>query len=280
MAPAVDVVWLTDNFMAVAFQTGLIEVVNVSHRTLISSYNVVGNITSLCSVTKNKLLVQTKSGSLHFFDTNPWRCMWSVSTKTAISFARPVVSQSHACFVIKSQLVLGLVNLDTGNVDNEIELPKNSGQIVSIGVREEPDIFLVLTESGSVFSITSEGKKRLFLSVHFPNSSVCPTSMCVRSSSELLVGFSNGCIGIEKLGDHEWITNISKSSSGVGSIASLNGQSSIVAGFWNGRIDVNPEEGWDKDQPHMGSIRSIVSNSNRVAIASSDGRVSVWSINN
>jgi hypothetical protein len=180
--------------------------------------------------------------------------------------------------VIKSQLGLGIVNVDTGNVDHEIELPKNSGQVVSIGVRE-PDIFLVLTESGSVFSITSEGKQGSFLSVRFPDTSVPPTAMCVLPSAELLVGFSNGSIGIEKSIEHKWITNNSRSSSGVGSLASLNGHSSIVAGFWNGRITVNPEEGWDKDQPHMGSIRSIVSNSNRVAIASSDGRVSVWSIN-
>ena len=279
MAPAVDVVWLSDSVMAVAFQTGLIELINVEDRSLVSSYNVAGTIMGLCTISANEVLVQTKSGSLYFFNVSGWKCMWSISTKTAISFARPVVTERRACFVLKSQSVVGLVNIDTGNLDHEIELPKGSGQVVSIAVRE-PGLFLVLTESGSVFSITTEGKLELFLSVRFPDSSVPPTAMCVLPSGELLVGFSNGSVGLEKSvdGNHKWISINGSSNSGVGSIVSFNNGKAIVVGYWNGRIAVHPEDGWDKDQPHMGSIRSIASNSHRVAIASTDGRVSVWSI--
>ena len=103
-------------------------------------------------------------------------------------------------------------------------------------------------------------------SIRFPSDSVIPTCLGIRSS-ETVVGFSNGQLFRDKSDTFE--TPL-RGCSGIGAIDFAR-DDLMIAGNWRGHITQT------EDQPHIASIRSIVSSGgSRVAIASTDGRVSIW----
>jgi WD40 repeat protein len=270
LAPAVDVVWSSDTDLVIAFQNGLIEVVDVENRIVRSKTNFNEPIVGITMCDKNRLVVQSKSGSVSVWTIGEWKCLWSFSVKSAVSFAGPVVMENTVCFVSKGQSVLGFVDLETAQLITQLDLDsilnKPPGMIVALGISSS--CFLALTEAGQIIKFSSQGKVsgcRQDLVV--PRNSV-PTALHV--SGEVFVGFSDGSVFN--------ITEGPKSpSAGVGAICSV--QSELVVGLWDGRIQCVPPQTAAEDQPHIASIRSIAYNSlDRFAVASTDGRVSVWFI--
>ena len=286
MSPAVDVCWMSsesNQLLAVGFQSGLVEVIDVDNRELRSSHRMDKPVTGLCAVDDSLLLIQTKSDSLSLFNTE-WKIQWSVSTKTAVSFSRPAVAGGRiVCCVIAGQWTLGFVNIETGNLESKIDLSlvvpssSNPGSVVSIITRMSPcgeeDSFVVLVETGHLVEIAWDGKLYVFkrvLSIPFPEGSVIPTTLAMGTTGEVLVvGFSDGSVLRQETKTDRSFEKLFPS--GVGAVE-ISGQK-LICGDWTGNVTLTD------DQPHIASIRSIVCRQHRVAIASTDGRVSLWFLN-
>ena len=261
MAPAVDAGWLSDELLVVGFLNGLAEVVNVDSRELISAHRLEGkSITGICVVDTNHVAIQTKGDSITFFRLPEWKVFWSISTKKAVSFARPVIIDRTVCFVINGQAEMGFVNIDTGNLEYKLLLPESPGLVTAIENHENN--FKILTESGTIFSVSGDGSKiNGSHRIVFPDQSAVPTSMVSG-----IVGFSDGSIFKDG--------SLSKSmESGIGALT-VSSEGILLVGGWDGTV--LPCD----NQPHIASIRSITSRANRVAVASTDGRVSLWYLDN
>ncbi len=271
MSAAVDVCWLTDDEFLVGFQSGLVELIDVHHRKLRGGEELDLPVIGMARVDSDRVIVQTKAGNVTLFEISEPRTsfkkQWSVSSKQSVSFARPAVVASVCLFVQTGQSLLGFIDIETGNLEGTIDLSKsivceNPGLVVGIVVNEHD--FLVLTESGSIVRIDSVSRKILQgnCQTKFPESGAVPT--CFSANS--VVGFSNGSIVENGNIDRRIFPN----TVGVGAI----GDDGRIIGGWNGELFGFP------DQPHSASIRSISVNESRtrIAVASTDGRVSVWYI--
>jgi hypothetical protein len=260
MAPAVDVGFLTHDLVVIAFQNGLIEIVDLETRELVDQCLLEDkSITGICVLDSEHIIVQTKGDSITFLRIKNWKTLWSISTKKSASFSRPVVIGRTVCFVVSGQHELGFVNIDTGCLEQTLLLPDNPGLVTCMEKKDEK--LIVLTESGNIFTIADEDNKVKIQKterIKFPDQSAVPT--CLTGS---VVGFSDGSI----LKDGEFVK---VSDRGIGDMTRT-ADNFLLIGGWNGVVC--PSDG---HQPHIASIRAIACSGKRAAFASTDGRVSIW----
>ena len=158
--------------------------------------------------------------------------------------------------------------------------------ITCIIKRSPAEILGILTESGHVISLSVlSGKVSSVDDVIFPplsarEESIIPISLKETSSQILLVGYTDGTI--KRSGTPEEVLYRDTSGSGISSIQEM--RENILIATWKGSIFmVDGETGRLIERfksPHVCQITKISMNSNqtRIAIASTDGRVSIWEL--
>ena len=282
LSPVVDVAWVGPARIFVGFSSGLIELTDVEERKLLTSFTLEQTtLLGLSPVDGSRILVQTtkQSGAVSLYQYDVWRCLWTVSTKTAASFAKPVVANNKtACVVSHDQATLSLINLDTGYVEKTVNIcelvPVAKGMIAALAVA---DVFFVLMESGHLISLTESGNVVHFSQIAFPNSESCvPTSLCVGGNKNYfhIVGFSSGHLDKIHVGNKsEPLFDVP---GGVGAIVLC--RDNVIAGSWKGRLF--DSDGKIEDQPHYAGIVKLALDpgETRLAVGSLDGRVSLFFI--
>ena len=284
MAPVADCVWLTEELLVVAFRTGLIEIVDVETRAVVATHKLENKtILSIASVVgSQKIFIQTKADSVSLFQIEDWKCLWTVSTSTAVTFARPTVAGDRVCFVSKGQSVMSMVNIETGYVERQIDLAPTGANGITVAIAVSGDGWQALTESVHVVSVSADGKVDTVIRVPFPSTqeSVIPTAFFSRSADSWIVGFSDGSLqelsfatGRKSLESNPLDIPVQ---GGIGAVTkSASGM--VLGGTWQGHIFTLPEVP-DQDQPHSSSIVKACCSLVRAAVASTDGRVSVWDL--
>lgn len=271
MAPVADCVWLSDELLAVAFRTGLVELVDVDSRSVLSSVMLEGKtLLSIAAVGNDRLIVQTKADSVSLYDWTQWKCLWTISTSTAVTFARPCVLNDQVAFVCKAQGTVAIVTLDTGYVEATYDLTSTGAAGMTVALACSPTAWATLTESGHLIHFTHKAGSAVDQQcqpITLPQGeSVIPTALHVDSSGEAIIGFSNG--EVLSAAGAEFFTS---QDSGIGALTkTISGR--IVGGTWRGHIFPS------NDQPHCASIVKVAAAASRVAIASTDGRVSLWDL--
>lgn len=283
LSPVVDVAWIGAARIFVGFSSGLIELIDVEERKLVTSFSLEQTtLLGLSPVNGSRILVQTtkQAGAVSLYQYDVWRCLWTVSTKTAASFAKPVVvSNTTACVVSHGQATLSLINLETGYVEKTVNIcelvPVARGMIASLAVA---DVFFVLMESGHLISLTESGNVVHFFQIAFPSSESCvPTSLCVSGDKNShIVGFSSGHLDTISLGNKPHQSHLLDVPGGVGAIVLC--RDNVIAGSWKGQIV--DSDGEIEDQPHYAGIVKLAldSSETRLAVGSLDGRVSLFFI--
>ena len=279
LSPVVDVIWTGPTSMIVGFSNGLIEIIDVEERRLITSFHLDKALLGICAAGQNKILIQAKYGSVSLHQFDVWKCLWTVSTKSASSFSRPAVyKDALACVVSEGQSVLSLINIETGYVEKAFNvhdaLPGAKGMVVAIQSGNESDPFWILTESGHLISLSTTGSVLRSIQIAFPHVESVPTSLWVdRVDVFGIVGFSTGQID-RTFPNRERLFEID---GGVGSLCVCR-QTHIIAGSWKGSLYTSGSK--LEDQPHFASIGKVAVDplETRIAAGSSDGRVSLYFI--
>jgi len=275
LSPVADIAWVETNVLFVAFRNGLIELLDVEKRELITSFNIDGTILGLTPCSSNEVIVQTKSGAVSLYRFDAWKCMWTLSTKTAASFAKPVFSNGTALVVSQGQSTLSFINIETGYSEKQVNVcdivPLAKGMVVSMENTKLSGEFLVLMESGHLIFLNENGSLLRKMQASFPNAeSSVPTALWTGDDFDL-VGFSCGHVRKVSRGENCHHMTVSE---GVGALSVYRGN--VIVGSWRGEL--SDFEKKIKDQPHGASIVKLAldCDESRLAVASTDGRVSLF----
>lgn len=274
LAAVADIAWMSETFLAVVFTDGLIEVIDVDNRSLVSSFRMDSKtVVGMASTSTGSLVIQTKGDGLHHLRYEDWKCLWTVSTKSAVSFAHPVVVANTVFCIGSGQSNLVIINLDTAYTEKSIDLTAHGCRGMVAAIHAYGDKVAVLTESGHVARISGLGDVHSvepFTSTR-GSESVVATSLSLAADGSCIVGYSTGEVIMSG-------SEIFKSRAGIGA-TDLLGQY-LVIGTWRGNlwaVDMESKVATDLNTPHHSSVTRVASNRvSRVAAASSDGRVSIW----
>ena len=285
LAPVGDTAWIDKDTLVVGFTSGLLEIVNVEERQLLSSTQLEGKIIcAIAVVDSHRLVIQSRGDSVSLFTdaSGTWKPEWTVSTKTAVSFSKPVLIELYVFFVSHGQSVIYVVDTVTGTTVTSVDVTTTvaSGMVTSID--RVGDEAIVLTESGHIVVLSQTGGLVSTSHVTFKTDdtadSVVPSALAVKSSRECLVGYSNGTIH-----KHSVDSTIPLFSSPLkGGVGWIVVEADVtVMGTWKGNLYTAIRDGEPTAvrSPHVCSIVRIAGNGGtRLAVASTDGRVSVWDI--
>lgn len=280
--------WLEDDVLAIVYECGLVEVLESESRSLLASRKFDKQITGVCGKVIDEyteLYILFKGGDLacmHVRD-GVWMTIWSVSCGTAISFAKPILLNKDGVIVhVRSgQHVVAFTRVADGKSVAELDigtLVDAKGIITGSCVREST--VALLTESGLIVEVDgAEGVQRMSRVV-FPvdpqNESVIPTAIESMTDGTLAVGFSNGLVSSAS-GEKVYLST----KGGIGCIRNLPQSSTVVVGTWKGNLFcVANETALDLQSPHACNVCQVAvsPSGGRMAVASTDGRVSVWNL--
>ena len=274
LAAVADIAWLSETVLAVVFADGLIEVIDVDDRSLVSSFRMDSKtVVGMASTGRESLVIQTKGDGLHHLRIEEGKCLWTVSTKSAVSFAHPVVVGNMVFCVGSGQSTLVVINLDTAYTEKCIDLTAHGCRGMVAAITAYGDTVAVLSESGHVARVSRLGDVVSVDHVISTRSSesVVATSLSLTADGTCIVGFSEGEVIMSG-------SEIFKSRAGIGATDLLDQY--LVVGTWRGKlwaVDRHSKVATDLITPHHSSVTRVASNRvSRVAAASSDGRVSIW----
>ena len=117
---------------------------------------------------------------------------------------------------------------------------------------------------------------RVVFPVDPQNESVIPTAIESMTDGTLAVGFSNGLVSSAS-GEKVYLST----KGGIGCIRNLPQSSTVVVGTWKGNLFcVANETALDLQSPHACNVCQVAvsPSGGRMAVASTDGRVSVWNL--
>jgi hypothetical protein len=282
LSPVVDVDWLKDSVMVVAFANGLIEVEDTEDREILDTIRFEDRtLMNVVPLDKNRLIVQTKNDSISLWKGS--KCLWTVANRTSISFSKPVIwNGEHLVHVAGGQCTVSILRVETAYVESVIDLSSHGCSGMVVAMQTTGDTVFILTESGHVAHLGLRNDKMAVLcvvSVPFPSDkeeeSIVPTAFVVCPDRTFLVGFSNG-----SLMDSSSSKEVHKLESGIGQICEIN--DTVLIGSWNGDLCTLSRD-WltihPIKSPHRCSITRIVLKGEKIVVGSTDGRASVWMLN-
>ncbi len=281
--------WLNDETLAVGYECGLLEIIDTDSRTIIASTKYDKPITGVCGKENARgtfsLYVQLKGGDLisTCVSEGEWVRVWSDACNTAISFAKPLLINGgdHIVYVRSGQHKVAFVGAKDGKLVREVDLtssPGTKGIVTASCIRGANVLFL--TESGAIVETDGTGANAVTIHVCFPkdpkHESIIPSATASMVDDSVLVGFSNGMV-TSVSGEKTYLS----SKGGIAIIRSLPRTSQAVIGTWKGTLYLMRDEiVTEVRTPHACNICqiSVSLNGTNVAVASTDGRVSVWNL--
>jgi WD40 repeat protein len=238
------------------------------------------------------IFVQIKGETVRRIDVrdSEWKEIWRIDTKTSVSFSKLTICEAEQVIAFPSatQDTLSLARIPDGVVVKSLSLSKNTppaaGMIVCMVKSQEQcenTRLNALTESGHIVSLNpTNGEVISIRKVEFPSDStvdsVIPTAMMNVGNGDWLIGFSNGIVS--RLEDaSEWYQDSQR----PGISCMLACGDDILLATWKGTLCILNKDGKVVQRPrspHSCSISHVSVSGNRVAVGSTDGRVSIWEL--
>ena len=270
LSGATDVVFIDPITIAVSFQNGQVDVLDIAMRRVIRSKKFSFPVTGLVVDRNGKLIVQTKSHALQNWDSE-----WSVDCKTATTFSRPVLVGNEYVWVVSAgQSTISVVS--EGVVKREVDLTKFGASGMVVAMHADAPRVVILSESSHILEFEADGTFVALTSVTPSTKEACPTAFC-RVPGAFLVGYSDGTV-VTAGGDDQHPCWQWPDAVGIGCMHSCG--DSVVVGSWKGGLvridDLNGAMSEAVPSCHSSAIVKIAGSTDYLAAASSDGRVSIF----
>lgn len=289
LSPVGDVTWLSESVFAIGFQSGLVEIVDAEERRVVKSYVFDNPVHGLCGeyrhVNDIDLFIQLKGDKVlcvHVSEDR-WDEVWTIPCSTAITFSKPILLDNGniLAFIASGQTRIVFADTKNGTILHELDLalqPEAKGIVT--GISRGSDSIFCLVESGKVVQIGLGDWAIKTNTVAFPMEpsieSTIPSSIETSKDGTCIIGFSNGSVRLLNGTD-----DLFKGANGIGCMRTIPNSNLVILGTWKGELYFL--DGVTNEclrSPHATNICqiSVSPGNDRVAVASTDSRVSIWSL--
>jgi len=278
--------------MVIAYESGLVEIVNVEEREILSSFLFLKPVVSVLGYIKDgfaKIFVHIKCDSVKCMCVNTdgtWEQAWSFNNPTAVSFAKMILNMQNGAIVFPSsgQNTVSVARIEDGYLLGEVQISNSNRGVagmISAMTHKSCSHVSLLTESGHVVTVDLPSCDIVSTEeIRFPGDphvdSIIPISLEYSSGGVCSIGYSNGIIQKIDKDVHEWYKDTR--GSGISCIKRL-GEDKYIIATWKGSVAVVDDNGLAVvvlKTPHTCNLSQVAATSQRVAVASTDGRVSIW----